>query len=279
MGLVKPLEQDKGVELTSRGAVIGTPAYLAPEGLVDSTQVDETADVYSVGVVLYELLSGTLPFPGSTVIEQLVQKQEGAKPLDTAPSLKRLLIRMLAADRKRRPTSMNEVIDVLGESVDEQTHRDEWTRADKVQVNLYEDDDAGAEAAGDPDGTRLGHKAREMFDVSTDQPTERFQAARRRPDPPTDRRPAAKPARVVRPPPQPARVVRPPPQPARVVKPPGQAPRKAAPATVSGLPREIPTDPTSRRATTDSPAPARREEGDFVDVDATEIDPGFGHRH
>jgi serine/threonine-protein kinase len=244
MGLVRPLEQDRSVELTSRGAVIGTPAYLAPEALIDSTQVDETADIYSLGVVLYELLSGKLPFPGTTVIEQLVQKQEGTKPLETAPSLRRLLVRMLAADRKRRPQNMGEVIDILGESIDEETNRDESTRAEKVHVNLEVSAQALARPPGKSEAQKrmIGRPRPELSDESErptirvrsfDAPVEQISLH----EVPTERLPAL------------------PPEPHSEQQ--------------SDYPTQPPGTPTD-------PLPPRQ--ADDFDEAATEIDPGFGRR-
>lgn len=53
--------------LTFAGEVMGSPVYMAPEQLLSSSGVDQGADIWSIGVVLYELLTGALPFEGETV--------------------------------------------------------------------------------------------------------------------------------------------------------------------------------------------------------------------
>ncbi|MEM1034856.1 MAG: serine/threonine-protein kinase, partial [Myxococcota bacterium] len=53
--------------LTGTGAVLGSPAYMAPEQLVSSKEADERADLWSVGVILYELVTGRLLFEAKTV--------------------------------------------------------------------------------------------------------------------------------------------------------------------------------------------------------------------
>ncbi|HEY8076597.1 MAG TPA: serine/threonine-protein kinase [Labilithrix sp.] len=68
-GLAKaPLGED-GPKLTASLAVMGSPAYMAPEQLVSSTRIDARADLYSLGVAMYELLTGTLPFGDVSVAE------------------------------------------------------------------------------------------------------------------------------------------------------------------------------------------------------------------
>ncbi|MCW5835377.1 MAG: serine/threonine protein kinase [Labilithrix sp.] len=65
-GLVKSVDPTLTV-LTATGTAMGTPAYMAPEQIRAAPDVDARADVWAIGVTLFELLTGALPFPGETV--------------------------------------------------------------------------------------------------------------------------------------------------------------------------------------------------------------------
>lgn len=76
-----PEGEDK-MELTGEGVILGTPDYLAPEQARDPRTIDIRADIYSIGCVLYHLLTGQPPFPDTNLINQMVRHAtETAKPL------------------------------------------------------------------------------------------------------------------------------------------------------------------------------------------------------
>src|SRR5262249_5960744 len=71
-----PDERDVSIaQLTQTGAVMGPPAYLAPEQARDPRHVDIRADIYSLGCTLYHLLAGQVPFDGVTLAEVVLRHQ------------------------------------------------------------------------------------------------------------------------------------------------------------------------------------------------------------
>ena len=87
--------------LTKEGAIMGTPAYMAPEQLRSERDVDARADLYAVGVLLYEMLSGRPPYEGRTfgvIAHQVLSAKP--KPLDSP--LADTIMRAFAFDRAHR---------------------------------------------------------------------------------------------------------------------------------------------------------------------------------
>jgi len=123
-GLAKyvPFADDTGETLTrgpvdglgADGALVGTIAYMSPEQ-AKGGEVDARSDVFSLGVVIYELLAGHQPFPGANAVEMvdaiLHEDPPSLIELDDpgAAQLVRLLRRMLAKDPDRRPQAMSDV--------------------------------------------------------------------------------------------------------------------------------------------------------------------------
>ncbi|KGM55982.1 serine/threonine protein kinase [Lysobacter daejeonensis GH1-9] len=101
--------------LTQTGAVVGTPDYLSPEQ-ARGEAVDARSDLYALGLILYEMLTGRMPFAGATVSEALAQRMVRApapvtrhRP-DTPPWLVRLVDRLLRPQPAHRLQCADDVI-------------------------------------------------------------------------------------------------------------------------------------------------------------------------
>lgn len=116
---------DEGQEpLSEAGMIMGTPAYMSPEQ-ASGGDVDQRSDLFSLGCVMYRMATGTLPFPGRTVTQQLTALiKDSPKPLhelnDELPEdLEELVHQLLKRDPSLRPGSAIEVRDRLQALLDE----------------------------------------------------------------------------------------------------------------------------------------------------------------
>jgi HD-like signal output (HDOD) protein/tRNA A-37 threonylcarbamoyl transferase component Bud32 len=123
-GIAKVSERRRA-NATQRGEVLGTPAYMAPEqalGHVDSISV--ATDIYALGIIAYELLSGRLPFVADSDMQLLaMQIRDEPPPLaEVAPDVPKpvadVVERCLAKDPHERPRSVLELIDGLSRAVE-----------------------------------------------------------------------------------------------------------------------------------------------------------------
>ncbi|MHB2016683.1 MAG: serine/threonine protein kinase [Candidatus Xenobia bacterium] len=109
LDFVLGLDSGSGL-LTGSGVLLGTPQYIAPEQIVDAHHVDGRADLYSIGVIIYEWFTASHPFGPAkgNARMQLMRKltQEPRPPREANPSisssLEKLLVHLLERDREAR---------------------------------------------------------------------------------------------------------------------------------------------------------------------------------
>jgi len=117
-GVAKIIDDEATMDLTGTHATVGTPEYMAPEQVTAKT-VDHRADIYALGVVFYEMVTGRKPFQADTPMAVLFKHASDPLPRPTqfVPKLPRdvenILLKALAKDPKNRYQSMGEFVVTL----------------------------------------------------------------------------------------------------------------------------------------------------------------------
>ena len=112
LGIAKVLRGKTSSTITETGMMIGTPAYMSPEQMIDSRSVDARSDVYSLGIVLFQMLTGKRPNANATVVEMLSKAIKGeaipdvrTERDDVPDALAKLIARMCAPKKEVRPSA------------------------------------------------------------------------------------------------------------------------------------------------------------------------------
>jgi serine/threonine protein kinase len=118
-GLAKFLIDTDSRKLTAAGVVLGTPQYMSPEACESRPDVDQRCDVYSLGVLTFQMLTGRLPFSGESMGEVLIKQVTQAPPAprginpNIPPAVEQVVLRCLAKKPSMRFQTMRELRDVL----------------------------------------------------------------------------------------------------------------------------------------------------------------------
>lgn len=108
--------EEKENNLTQTGVALGTPAYMPPEQFEDSANVDNRADIYALGIMLYEMVTGTKPYPGTFSLETLNTIKKGKyispRKIDkTIPTkIAKLINKMIKPKAKNRYQNIDSVL-------------------------------------------------------------------------------------------------------------------------------------------------------------------------
>ena len=104
--------------MTAEGTVVGTPDYMSPEQ-ARGAALDFRSDIYSTGVVLYEVFTGTLPFEGDTPLAVVLKHIQENPPSPQArnpkidPKVSQIVLKCMQKDPKERYQSVNDLYEAL----------------------------------------------------------------------------------------------------------------------------------------------------------------------
>jgi len=112
-GIAKLMEG--AAQFTATGAITGTPAYMSPEQ-AQGEKLDQRSDIYSLGIVLYEMVTGRVPFEAETPLAVILKHMQAPLPLPSSikpglsPEIERVLLKALAKDRNDRFAACKEFL-------------------------------------------------------------------------------------------------------------------------------------------------------------------------
>ncbi len=135
--------------LTSAGMTLGTPTYMSPEQIDDSSKVDKRTDIYSMGVMLYVMVTGKSPFPSNLIPQTInaIQKGKYIKPEKHNPKLssaiKRLIRKGMHCRINRRYDSVEQLVKVSGKKLKKYRTNEEINSAIREYAYKKQSDGSG----------------------------------------------------------------------------------------------------------------------------------------
>jgi hypothetical protein len=136
-GLAKSVGQNVQLSLTASGMIMGTPAYMSPEQALGAKSIDHRTDIYALGVMLYETLTGRLPFTGETAIEILMKASKNPVPLPssvvppgTNPTLDKTIENICLKALAKHPRDRYATAEALAGDLTR------WLKGEEVQVRV-----------------------------------------------------------------------------------------------------------------------------------------------
>src|SRR5262249_15457839 len=121
-GIAKLKATAEASNLTQKGMIVGTPYYMSPEHC-RSEELDPRSDIYSLGIILYEMLAGKVPFEGSSPLQVMYKHNtEQPKPLsqvrpDIPPQIEKVVLKALEKRKEARQDSALELAEELEEAL------------------------------------------------------------------------------------------------------------------------------------------------------------------
>ena len=120
-GIAKIQQSERDLDITAANLVIGTPQYMSPEQCSQSVEIDARSDIYSLGIILYEMLAGQLPFTGESPTVIMMKQVQDPPPsiLDVRPDLPGAVASVIAKALAKQPSDRQQTAGELSQALND----------------------------------------------------------------------------------------------------------------------------------------------------------------